>query len=1018
MKKTLLKDTFREIKKTIGRFLAIMFIVALGTAFFVGVKTTCPDMKLTADKYYKDNSLMDFRLVSTFGFTGDDIDAIRATYGVNGIMPSYTIDAMAPFNDKQRVLAISSIIINDATYENPNYINRPIVISGRLPQKSGECAIEINKITNVTPNIGDKIVLSSGNDTDLNEKLKTLDYTVVGIIKSPIFVSNERGSTSIGNGQVSAFMIIPDIDFKFEYYNNVYLTSNISKDIQAYSTEYDNATEPLKNKLEDLSKTRQSLRYETIKSDAQNELSKKQAEYQDSLIQAETEFSDAQNKITENQQTLEDAKIKLAESKLDFENTIKDANEKINKGEVDLQSAQLEYNSKLDEFDTEKQRAIDAGAYNIYKDQLDIAEDQLDEAKKQIDEAYKSLDDNKQKLIESKEDGKKQLSDKQKELEDAQAELNQAKQDYETTKTDTYEKLADAKIKLDDASLQINDIPNVKWYVLDRKTNPGYVDYSNAADRMDAISKVFPVIFILVAILICLTSMGRMVEEQRQYMGTTKALGYNKSSIVTKFLLYAILATVLGNIIGLSIGFTVFPTTLNNAYSILYSMPKLILIFDVPFAVISFITGILVTTLTALLVSLGELNSSSAALMRPRAPKAGRKIFIEKIKFIWNNLKFSQKVTLRNIIRYKSRFFMTVIGVGGCCALLLVGFGLSDAITSIGDKQFNELYICQMSVNLKDNITSEEKNTIINAINEQPELTSMQSLLQKNIDIGNKNIEKSCYLMVPEDLKTIDKYINLRDRITHKKITLTDNGVVISEKLANQLGVKKGDTIYIKNTNDEKISVQVTDICEYYLLHFLYMSPSLYDKIYATQPEYNQFIIKLDSTDIIAQQNVSKNIVYLKGISSVNLVGDSIQRFTDIIKSIYSIVLVLIISAALLSFTVLFTLTNININERIREIATIKVLGFYDKEVSAYVFRENIILTILGTVLGLFIGIPLTQYVIGTAEVDMLMFGREIYPLSFVFAALFTLAFALIVNIAMISRLRKINMVEALKTVE
>lgn len=1018
MNSTLLKDTFREIKRTIGRFLAIMFIVALGTAFFVGVKTTCPDMKLTADKYYKDNNLMDFHLVSTFGFTDEEIDTIKSLDYVKGVMPSYKLDAMAPFFNKQRVLTVSSIPIENLSDNNINYINRPNLVSGRLPEKSGECLIEINKITGVMPNIGEKIMLSSGNDTDLSEKLKTLEYTVVGIVKSPLFVSNQRGSTTIGNGQVSAFMIIPDVDFNFEYYSNVYLTVNLDKNIQIYSYEYDDKIDALKANLEDFSKTRQILRYNQVKSDAHNELSSKQAEYKDSLKSADKEFSDAQNKINQNQQKLKDVEIKLSEAKLDFENKISDAQAKINQGQADLKSAQSEYNLKLDEFNSQKQKAIDAGAYEMYKEQLDIAQKQLDETKRQIDESINTLQESKQELIKSKADGEKQISDKEKELKDARTQLEQAKIDFESTKSNVYDELNNAKIKLDYAQEKINDIPSVKWYVLDRNTNPGYVDYSNAADRMDAISKVFPVIFILVAILICLTSMGRMVEEQRQYMGTTKALGYNKSSIITKFLLYAFLASVVGNVIGLIIGFTIFPTVLNNAYSILYSMPKLILIFDMPFAIISFIVGILVTTLTALFVSLGELNSSAASLMRPRAPKAGKIIFLEKINFIWNNLKFSQKVTARNIIRYKSRFFMTVIGVGGCTALLLVGFALSDSITSIGEKQFSELYICQMSVNLKDNIAIEQKENIINVINSQQELSSMQSMLQKSIDIGFNDKEKSCYLVVPEDIKTINYYINLRDRITHKSIKLSDNAVVLSEKLASQLGVKRGDTIYIKNENDEKISVVVADICEYYISHFLYMSPSLYENLYGIHPEYNQFLLKLKSNDISAQQNVSKNIVSLNGISSVNLISDNIRTFKDIIKSIYNIVLILIISAALLSFTVLFTLTNININERIREIATIKVLGFYDKEVSNYVFRENIILTLLGTVFGLFLGVPLAKYVIMTAEVDMFMFGREIYPLSFVLSALFTIVFALIVNVAMIRRLRKINMVEALKTVE
>lgn len=1019
MNKTLLKDTFREIKKTFSRFLAILCIIALGTAFFVGIKTTCPDMKLTADKYFKDTQFMDFELISTVGFTKDEAVAIKKdTSDVKGVMPSYSVDAVATFGGKQKVLAISSLPANGLSDTNDDYINRPQLLKGRLPDKSGECVIEVNKITNVTPNIEDKISLSSGNDSNLSDTLKTTVYTVVGIVCSPMYISKDKGTSTLGNGQVSAYMQILDTDFKLDYYTNIFITADIKSSIQAYSTKYDDKIAKIKSKLEAFATTNADLRYTQIENDAQNVFNSKEQEYNNSVKTANNQLSDAQKKIADSQLQIDKSNSLLAHSKVQLEKTIADSQTQINQGNSALKAAMADYEAKLTAFNTQKQLAIKAGIYDSQKAVFDAEQAQLYIAKQQLDSEQAVLNQKQQLLDNSKAQGEKQISDNYKKLEASQVELDKAKTIYLQNKNQTEQKLNAAKKQLDDAQSQINSIPKVTWYVLDRNTNSGYVDYGSAADRMDAIAQVFPIIFIMIAILICLTSMSRMVEEQRSYMGTVKSLGYKNSSIAIKFLLYAILASIFGGGIGLFCGFTFFPPLINNAYSILYTLPKLILIFDVPFATISFIAGILVTTLTALIVCLGELNSNASTLMRPRAPKAGKTILLERIKFIWKRLKFTQKVTARNLFRYKSRFLMTVIGVGGCTALLLVSFGLNDAISTIGNKQYGQIFTYQLSVNFKNNITSTQITDLKDTLEKQKHFSSMESLFIKSINIDYKNTEKSCSLVVPQDVSILNNFIVLRERTTQKKIALTGDGVVLSEKLATLLGVKTGDTIYIKNSAVAQFAVKVTGICENYLQHYLYMTPMLYKKLYGNEPSYNQIDVDLNTNAVSAQQNISENIVPLKGVSSVNLISDNTKKFNDTIKSIYYIILVLIISAALLSFIVLYTLTNINISERMREIATIKVLGFYDKEVSSYVFRESIILTFLGAAFGLIIGVPIANYVIRTTEIEMIMFGRQIYPLSFILSAVLTLAFSWFVNLVMLRKLKKINMVEALKTVE
>jgi len=605
------------------------------------------------------------------------------------------------------------------------------------------------------------------------------------------------------------------------------------------------------------------------------------------------------------------------------------------------------------------------------------------------------------------------------ELKDAKAKFEIFKNVMSFNKqSDTLLNFATAEKEIQDAKDKINSLPKVTWHVLDRKMNVGYADYANAADRMDAISKVFPIIFVLVAILICFTSIGRLVDEQRTYIGTMKALGYRRRFIVLKYLTYASLASILGGIIGIFIGFTFFPAFIVNAYSSLYTLPKLILQFDTAFAILVMIAAVLVTSISAVTVCYETLIQNAASLMIAKAPKPGQVILLERIPFIWNKLKFTHKVTARNLFRYKSRFFMTVVGVAGCTALLLVGFALKDSIGAIGTKQFGEIYTYQMSVNTKDGLSQSESENISNLISAIPNYESKINLLSKSIDIGLGSKESSCNIIVPEDIKGLNDYITLNDRVSEQKYILSDNEVILTEKLANVIGAKIGDEIYIKNGETDKYKVRISGISENYLLHYLYMSPKLYEDLYLVKPEYNQIDVKLTALEDSQKDIISKSIVSSKGAASVTFSDDMLKTFAEMINSVNYVVLILIVSAALLSFIVLYTLTNINISERMREIATIKVLGFYEKEVSSYVYRENLILTLIGSLFGLLLGYYLAKYVIGTAEVEMLMFGRDIYPISFVISVILTLVFAWFVNAVLLKKIKNINMVEALKTIE
>lgn len=562
---------------------------------------------------------------------------------------------------------------------------------------------------------------------------------------------------------------------------------------------------------------------------------------------------------------------------------------------------------------------------------------------------------------------------------------------------------------------KIKDI-NKDWYVLGRDTNIGIRGFSDDSERIGAIGKVFPLIFFLVATLVCLTSMTRMVEEQRTQIGTFKALGYGKGSIIFHYFIYSFLASIGGSVLGVLVGFRLFPNVIFNAYRIMYEIPDIISPFNVELAVTSTIVAVLCTTLAAIFACAKELIAVPAVLMRPRTPKAGKRILLERVGFIWGRMSFTSKVTARNILRYKKRFFMTIIGISGCTALLVTGFGLKNSIMSITDKQFNEIYKYDMIVQLKSEIEESKFLDFKEDLKDYKTLDNTLMIFQKNIETTNeKDKEIDSYLFIPENKSEIQNFIKLAHN--DEDIELPSDGVVITEKLSKLLEVSKGDNIEIK-LNDKKVKVKISGITEHYVMNYIYMSPEYYKELFDVPVKYNGFMGTTTDKSKDGGNFLSKDLMKNTDIGSVSFITNTSEHFKQTMGSIDSVVVVLIVSAAALAFVVMYNLTNINISERIRELATIKVLGFYDSEVAAYVYRENVVLSIIGTILGLFLGIGLHRYVVVTAEIDMVMFVRTIKAIDFVHSAILTIVFSGLVNIVMYRRLKKIDMVESLKSAE
>ena len=647
--------------------------------------------------------------------------------------------------------------------------------------------------------------------------------------------------------------------------------------------------------------------------------------------------------------------------------------------------------------------------------QIDQTRAQLQYAQGQIDNGYAQLEAARQQIAGAEAgiiSGEQEIASGWEEYYAGEAEANAEIAEGE-------QKIAEAQAELADAKAEVAELEKPKWYIYDRNDLPDYSGYGDNADRMKAIGEVFPVIFFLVAALISLTTMTRMVEEQRTQIGTLKALGYSRRSIAGKYLGYAFWATVGGCVFGVLIGEKILPYIIVTAYGIMYPhMNTVVIPYNLYYGVSASLTALLCTMGATLFSCYKELREQAAELMRPPAPKKGKRVFLEKIPSLWSQFNFIWKATIRNLLRYKKRFFMTVFGIGGCMALLLVGFGLRDSIVDIAKLQYHELQLYDANIILNTSASKQEQNNVEQELywNDQVDKTAVGYLGQMKVKHGNE--EQEVYLNVPEDLQDFQDMVVFRDRRSYTQYDLETEGVILTEKTAKLLEVKEGDTITLCQTGKEDVKVKVGKICENYIGHYLYMSPEIYQSLYGEEPQYNSVYFQMkkgyeDQLEILGED-------ILKGEGALNIsYTDSIEdQLDDMLGSLDIVMAVLAISAGLLAFVVLYNLNSINITERRRELATLKVLGFYDNEVSAYVYRENMILTVIGGVAGIILGSILHRFVIVTVEVDSAMFGRSIEMSSYGYSFLITLAFSVFVNLVMYFKLKKIDMVESLKSVE
>ena len=1040
-KKALRKDFYMEIRRSLGRFMSIFFIVAIGCAFFSGIRASEPDMRYSGDAYFDDKNMMDIEVISTMGLTDDDLQAIEDAGGVAAVEGSYSVDVLCSEGDNQIAIHVMSLLPE---------MNQVQLEGGRLPEAEDECAVDVDYLNESSLEIGDEITFSSGGDDDITDTLKTDTFTITGTVSSPNYISFQRGSTTIGNGSVAAFIVVPEDSFSLDVYTEIYAQVDGAKEMTAFTDAYDDRVQEVMDAIEAIRAEREQIRYDEIVDeanealeDARQQVADAETELEDGKAEAEQELADARRQLADAQEEVDNGWQEIESSKEQLEASrqqLTDSQAEVDQGQEELNANIDALNDQIDQLNAAKEQynalaasgatddvtmaTLNAMYEEIQKGEAAIAQaqDQIDSAKAELESGQEQINSGWDQITA----GEQELADAEAQLEEAEAEIADGWEEYyegeaeaEAEIADGEQKIADAKDELADAENEINDLEKPEWYIYDRSNLPDYTGYGENADRMRAIGEVFPAIFFLVAALISLTTMTRMVEEQRTQIGTLKALGYERHSIAGKYLGYALLATVSGSVVGILFGEKVFPYIIINAYGIMYQhMSNINIPYNLEYGLGAAAAALASTLLATIFSCYKELKEQAAELMRPPTPKQGQRVMLERVKFIWKRLNFSWKASIRNLVRYKKRLFMTIFGIGGCMALMLVGFGLKDSIFAIVDIQYGEIQLYDGNIILSDDATEEEKGSIISTLEKDSKMAGSTEGILSQITVGNGEEWHDVYLDVPKNVEEFSEFVVLQDRVTNEKYELDDSGAVLTEKMATELDVEPGDTITIRDEDRGDLEVEISAVCENYMSHYLYMTPAYYEKVYGEQPDYNSIFYKTADRITEEAERIGEEALTLPGALSVSYTTDLREQVDNMLGALDEVIVVLIISAGMLAFVVLYNLNNINITERQRELATLKVLGFYNGEVAMYVYRENIVLTVLGAVFGIVLGKFLHGFIIVTVEIESVMFGRNIDLSSFIYGFLLTILFSLLVNGVMYFKLKKINMVESLKSVE
>lgn len=1011
----LFKNTLIKIKKSFGRYLSLLIMVMVGVGFFAGIQTTAPDMTAVADHYYKAHNLMDFKIVSSMGLTKDDVGALKALDRVSAVTPSYSLDVLA----QDKAIRVHAI-------EETNTVR---LKEGRMPEKDTECVADSKNYK-----LGDQIKITE----DVSDELRNTEFTVVGTADSVLYLADDYGSTTKGDGKLSSFIFINRDNFILDAYTEVYMTAAGTKDTATYSKDYDTAAEQLKVELVKLKPDRENARYQEIYNIAYKEISENETKLNDEKAKGLKKLSDAKTELDSNARKLEDGKAELVKNEEELQKNTEKQNKEFESAKADIAAGWDEINSALaqngikkDELNT-KISELDAAIGQLEEQSGKLPKDsaeyeQLNTTIKQYTKSYQGLlklresadtltaneaslnkgietfNTEIQKGKEEIEKGKSEIGENEKKLKDGYEEYNKNLEKFNTEMTD-------AQAKIEDAKTDLSEIKTPQWHIFDRDAAVGYSSLKSDIDVVTSVAAVFPVFFILLGMLMTSNSMNRMIEEERGELGTLASLGYKDGGIIATYLFYILSASGLGAAAGFLAGSGIIPPLIYTNFQ--YILPPIILRYDMAaFFTILAVTLALMTAVTAVSCN-RELKQKPAALMRPVSPAAGTAILLEKVGPVWKHLSFTWKVTMRNMFRYKKRAFMTMVGVAGCTALLLVGFGLRDSMHGVAQKQYGGIFRYDNMIILKEdtkNISGDLENLLTKEQIKEP-LLIRQTALQ--CDLKDKSL--NTFLIVPEKEEEFYQYYNLKGRDGGKAPALNDGGVIITQKLSEVLKAGKGDTITVKDSDNNEYSLTVNEVAENYTGHYIYMSSGLYGKVFGKAPSYNEIVSNHNGDEKV----LAKHLIDSGFVLNVIFSDDVLQKALDSNDSLNGIIILIVVVASILAVIVLYNLTSINISERTREIATLKVLGFTDGEANGYIYREAFILTLISTLLGLVLGIFLHRFVVDIVERDVMVLSKKIEWLSFLLAWLLTIAFSLIMQVVTYFKLRTIDMIESLKSVE
>lgn len=968
--KTLTKQSFLSIKKTFKRFLSILAIVLLGVGFFTGIRQTSPNMEESVDEYFKKQNVYDINLMSTWGITKDEINILKEKgYDVE---PSYSVDALIRIDD--------DYVVKVHSYDPNAKMNKLSVVEGRLPETNTECVIEKNKDLG-NYKIGDTITID-------NDTLKEKTLKIVGFVKSPLYISRERGSTKLLNGKVNFYMYSLITNFDSDYYTESYIKLKNNESI--YSKRYEQLINIEEDKLKEITNKFIETRFNNEKSDALKELNDNIDKYNKEKKDTYKKLDDAEAKINKNEKNLNNNLTKLNNNEKKAKETFKTKKQEIetNKKKINDGITTLKKNIAYLE--------SVGGDTTALKVQLSALETNL-----------KKLNDGYNTLLKQEKSTFKEISSARTKINNGKKQIEKARKELENNRKKADKEFADAYKKIEDAKKEIDELEKPKWYILDLDSNVGYYSFSQDSERINKLAKVFPLLFYIVAVLVSLTTMTRMVEEERGELGTLKSLGYNDNQILFKYIIYALLATTIGSVLGVIIGSKTIPSIIYGMYSLMYTLGDFINSFDLTSALLGSLIAIGCILLSTYLAVKKSLKEVPAELLRPKSPAIGKRVLLERIPFIWKHLSFSRKVTIRNVFRYKKRFLMTILGIAGCTGLIITGFGIQDCITNMVPNQYEKIFSYDLEITFNKDSKTLDKD--YEEISKLKEFTSTLKVNKEAIDILNKDTNQTVQLIVP--FNDYNDFIKIQDRKTKKQYSLKDK-IYVSEKLYKLLNLKENDILKIK-LDDKEYTTKVGGSTENYIMHYIYMSKDVYNS-----NSYNTMLVKVNNLTNDARKELSKKLKEYDSVSKLTYNSLSRTVFDDAMENFGQVSGVLIVSAGLLAFVVLYNLSSINISERKRELASIKVLGFYDNEVYNYIGRENKILTFIGMLLGCLIGYILTMYIIKTCELDITMFSPKISIYSYIYSLGITLVFTVLVDIATYFSLKHIKMVESLKSVE